>query len=83
MGAKTIMKLMQNYITIGFIIIHIPSQIAKFMGPIRGPPGSYRPQMGPMLAPLMMNLAIRDWWFLIWLPETATIVDGQHKVMFR
>ena len=24
-------------------------QIAKFMGPTRGPPGSCRPQMGPML----------------------------------
>ena len=27
------------------------SQIAKFMGPAWGPPGSCRPQMGPMLAP--------------------------------
>ena len=27
------------------------SQIAKFMGPTLGPPGSCRPQMGPMLAP--------------------------------
>ena len=27
------------------------SQIAKFMGPAWGPLGSYRPQMGPMLAP--------------------------------
>ena len=27
------------------------SQIAKFMGPTWGPPGSYRPHMGPMLAP--------------------------------
>ena len=26
-------------------------QIAKFMGPTWGPPGSYWPQMGPMLAP--------------------------------
>ena len=26
-------------------------QIARFMGPTRGPPGSCRPQMGPMLAP--------------------------------
>ena len=31
--------------------IHITSQIAKFMGPTRGPPGSCQPQMGPMLAP--------------------------------
>ena len=28
-----------------------PSKIAKFMGSIWGPPGSCRPQMGPMLAP--------------------------------
>ena len=27
-----------------------PSQITKFMGPTWGPPGSCRPQMGPMLA---------------------------------
>ena len=27
------------------------SQIAKFIGPTWDPPGSYRPQMGPMLAP--------------------------------
>ena len=27
------------------------SQITKFMGPTWGPPGSSRPQMGPMLAP--------------------------------
>ena len=30
---------------------HAPSQIAKFMRPTWGPPGSCRPQMGPMLAP--------------------------------
>ena len=29
----------------------ITSQIAKFMGPTWDPPGSCRPQMGPMLAP--------------------------------
>ena len=27
------------------------TQITKFMGPTSGPPGSCRPQMGPMLAP--------------------------------
>ena len=26
-------------------------QIARFMGPTWGPPGSYRPQVGPMLVP--------------------------------
>ena len=29
----------------------VPNQITKFMGPTWGPPGSCRPQMGPMLAP--------------------------------
>ena len=28
-----------------------PAQLAKFMGPTLGPPGSCRPQMGPMPAP--------------------------------
>ena len=32
------------------------AQIAKYMGPTWGPPGSSRPQMGPMLAP----------WTLLW-----------------
>ena len=34
------------------------SQIAKFIGPTWGPPGSCQPQMGPMLAPwtLLSNL---------------------------
>ena len=32
--------------------VHVKSpQIAKFMGPTWGPPGSCRPQMGPMFAP--------------------------------
>ena len=38
-NAKSAMALVMN------------SQIAKFMGPTWGPPGSCRPQMGPMLAP--------------------------------
>ena len=29
----------------------LSTQIAKFVGPTWGPPGSCRPQMGPMLAP--------------------------------
>ena len=35
-----------------FSKFYFKSQIAKFMGPTWGPPGSCRPQMGPMLAPL-------------------------------
>ena len=35
-----------------FLFVSIaPAQIAKFKGPTWGPPGSCRPQMGPMLAP--------------------------------
>ena len=37
------------------------NQIARFMGPTCGTPGSYRPQMGPMLAPwslLSANICI-------------------------
>ena len=30
---------------------HVDTQIAKFTGPTWGPPGSCRPQMGPMLTP--------------------------------
>ena len=32
------------------------TQIAKFMGPTWGPPGSSQPQMGPMLAPWTLLL---------------------------
>ena len=37
--------------------ISIITQIANFIGPTWGPPGSCRPQMGPMLAP---------WFLLLW-----------------
>ena len=36
------------------------TQIARFMGPIWGPPGSCRPQMGPMLAPWILLSGWRD-----------------------
>ena len=45
----------------GWVVISLPlltSQIAKFMGPTRGPPGSCRPQMGPMLAPWTLLLGM-------------------------
>ena len=35
----------------GSLCVSEASQIANFMGPTRGPPGSCRPQMGPMLSP--------------------------------
>ena len=40
----------------------VVSQIAKFMGPTWGPPGSCRPQMGPMLAPwTLLSGFVPDW----------------------
>ena len=39
----------------------ISAQIANFMGPTWGPPGSCQPQMGPMLAPSTLLLG--------WVPE--------------
>ena len=33
------------------LMVGLPSQIAKFMGPTWGPPGSCWPKMGPMLVP--------------------------------
>ena len=43
------------------------SQIAKFIGPAWGPPGSCWPQMGPMLAPwtLLSGLVCADLAFLL------------------
>ena len=61
-----------------------PSQIAKFMGPTWGPPGSFRPQMGPLLAPwtlLSGVVSVQHWNLsritspLWWEPP----VDSHHK----
>ena len=38
--------------------ISIRTQIARFTGPIWGPPGSCRPEVGPYVGPI--NLAIRE-----------------------
>ena len=40
-----------KWLTVNNNFHHSWTQIAKFMGPTWGPPGSCRPQMGPMLAP--------------------------------
>ena len=40
-----------QYMPAGFVHRGIISQVGKFMGPSWVPPGSCRPQMGPMLAP--------------------------------
>ena len=45
----------QSWASRPVIMSHYEStQIAKFMGPTWGPPGSCRPQMGPMLAPWIL-----------------------------
>ena len=56
------MKLRYGFFKMIFTIFHHLcatggcTQIAKFMGPTWGPPGSCRPQMGPMLAPWTLLL---------------------------
>ena len=53
----------------------VTSQIAKFMGPRWGPPGSCRPLMGPILAP---------WTLLSGIPyssSTYQVLHGTHKWM--
>ena len=39
----------------------LQTQIAKFMGPTCGPPGSSRPQMGPMLSPWTLLSRMMSW----------------------
>ena len=39
------------------------SQIIRFMWPTWGPPGSCRPQAGPMLAPWTLLSGIRSFWY--------------------
>ena len=58
------------------------TQIAKLMGPIWGPPGSCRPQMGPMLAPWTLLsgyliLPIRSA-----LPNRSTAIQNCHTFLF-
>ena len=63
---------------IGRFHLLVPAQITKFMGPTWGPPGSCRPQMGPMLAPwtlLSGKSSIRlQWLDRIAFPVMSTCV---------
>ena len=43
----------------------ITAQIAKFMGPIWGPPGSCRTQVGPMLGPFTLLSGCACWYQVI------------------
>ena len=52
------------------------TQITRFMGPTWGPPGSCRPQMGPMLAPWTLLSGILVLWtivMVIWWQTTAYV----------
>ena len=49
----TLSQLIQEFVH-WYLYFESMSQIARFMGPTWGPPGSCRPQMGPMLAPLTL-----------------------------
>ena len=69
------------------LVICIMSQIAKFMGPTLGPPGTCRRQMGPMLAP--MNLAIRGicckftWSAIIYIPPHHSPSNAGTSTQFQ
>ena len=54
------------------------SQMAKSMGPTWGPPGSYQPQMGPMLAPwtMLSGMCIWNMEVLSWFCSTRKLFDG-------
>ena len=52
------------------------SQIARFMGPIWGPPGSCRPQMGPMLAPWTLLSGMS----LLWFADTGLFVYSRSFI---
>ena len=61
-----------------------PTQIAKFMGPTWGPPGSCRSQMGPMLAPWTLlseqgsffSHSIRDVSTATWISSCFLLLYG-------
>ena len=56
--------------------ISIHAQIAKFMGPTWGPPGSCRPQMGPMLAPW----TLLSGWFSLTIPLPEWVGQAQRSM---
>ena len=56
-------------------------QITKFMGPTWGPPGSCRPQMGPMMAPRTLLsgwLYMKQWCMIPLLTDTWASTLGTH-----
>ena len=64
-----------------FVTYRRHSQIASFMGPTWGPPGSCRPQMGPMLAPWTLLSGLFASWYrarILWLPVSSS---NQHLLV--
>ena len=64
----------------GILIIgvRLASQIAKFTGPTWDPPGSCRPQMGPMLAPWTLLSGM----FCVQVSHTSNVERVLKKVSF-
>ena len=61
------------------------TQIARFTGPTWGPPGSYRPQMGPMLAPwtlLSGYLSCGMWSILQMLMPWFVALPAHHQPQY-
>ena len=63
------------------------TQIAKFMGPTWGPPGTCRPQMGPMMAPWIMLSGKRteqpQWASFQYKVHLSRYRDPQYKTVVR
>ena len=57
---------MKQFLTTSF---RVTSQTVRFMGPTWGPPGSCRPQVGPMLAPWSLLSGFIGTEAIIWLPQ--------------
>ena len=83
-----------RYVAYKFKFVHVcPDRIAKFMGPTWGPPGSCRPQMGPMLAPwnLLSGWALKDysvyvpsqWETTLWHKTSSWAPEWSLAVVYR
>ena len=62
--------------------IPVTAQIAKFMGPTWGPPGSCRSQIGPMLAPWTRPWTWLSGWLRNSVNEETSIVVSVPKAAF-
>ena len=61
-------------------VLTVISQIANFMGPTWGPPGSCRPQMGPMLAPWTLLSGMFNWQpYGYYIRDASELLDWPMK----